>query len=297
MMNLLEISIWFLHGLLRLVGMKPQLVEIEAGTVMHYWLPSRTRSNKPALVFLHGFGVAGALTWPIQVLTLSRTYEVYVPDLIFFGNSTTDKLDRSLEFQAQCVAKSLKKLGVEKCIVVGSTYGGMVGFKMGEMYPDLVKSMVVSGSVLALTESLSSERMNKIGFSSWSGFFIPRTVTDLQKVSEISSYKMPWYANFVSQGLLKIMAVNRKETAELLEALIVKDTDFRIPEFSQEKIHLIWGENDRIFNLEIAQKVKEQLNGRGTLHIIKKAGHTVVLERPFAYNFLLKKILPSICED
>ncbi|WCJ33904.1 alpha/beta-Hydrolases superfamily protein [Euphorbia peplus] len=297
MVNLLEISMWVSHGFLKLAGMKPQLVEIETGTVMHFWVPTRTRSDKPAVIFLHGFGIAGILTWLIQVLFLARSYAVYVPDFLFFGDSTTDKPDRSPEFQAECVAKSLKKLGVKKCILVGLSYGGMVGFKMAEMYPDLVKSMVISGSVMALTESISSDGLRRIGLSSWSELLIPRTLEDLRKSSEITAYKMPWHVQFISEGLLKMLSENRKERVELLEALITKDTDFTIPHFSQKKMHLLWGENDRIFNMENAENLKQQLNGRATLHIIEKAGHTVGMERPFYYTTLLSNILSSICDN
>ncbi|XP_065856476.1 uncharacterized protein [Euphorbia lathyris] len=301
MVNILETYMSVLHGFLRLRGMKPQQVEIEAGTHMHFWVPTRTQtkttSDKPALVFLHCFGLTGILTWQYQALSLAGSYEVYVPDFLFFGRSTTDKTDRSPEFQAECVAKSLKKLGVEKCIVIGLSYGGIVGLKMAEKYPDLVKSVVVSCSIMALTESFISDGLKRIGFSSLSELLIPRTVKDVRKTFEVTTYNLPWYSHFIGKGLLKMMSDNRKEREQLLQALIIKDKELTIPHFSQKKMYLLWGENDRIFNMESAEKLKEQLNGRATMHIIKKAGHMVVIERPFSYNTLLKKMLSSICQD
>ncbi|XWS67909.1 hypothetical protein CRYUN_Cryun04dG0045200 [Craigia yunnanensis] len=154
-MSLLKIYKFLLHGVLKLAGISPQTIEIEPGTVMNFWVPNETTNNtskqrkKPAVVFLHGFCFDGILTWQFQALALVKDYSVYVPDFFFFGGSITDKTERSVEFQAECMAKGLRKLGVEKCTLVGFSYGGMVGFKMAEMYPDLVESLVVSSSVMA----------------------------------------------------------------------------------------------------------------------------------------------------
>ncbi|XP_057996754.1 uncharacterized protein LOC131175942 isoform X1 [Hevea brasiliensis] len=295
MVNIVAIYMTLLHGLLKLAGMRPREVEIQPGTVMHFWVPRET-IGKPVVVFLHGFALNGIMTWQFQVLSLARSYKVYVPDFLFFGGSITDMADRSPAFQAECIAKGLRKLGVDKCTLVGLSYGGMVGFKMAEMYPDLVTSMVVTCSVMALTESITRSGLQRIGFSSWPEYLLPETSKGLKQMLDIASYKLPWVPNFVYKHLLEVMFDNRKERTELLEALITRDKDFSIPDYSQN-IHLLWGENDILFSLEDAHNLKGQLKGKATLHCIEKAGHLVEIERPFAYNTLLKKILASFYED
>ncbi|KAH8498295.1 hypothetical protein H0E87_017276 [Populus deltoides] len=125
-----------LRVLLRLVGVRSQVVEIEPGTLVHFWAPAENPNKtkihnqakrKPAVVFLHGFGFNGISTWQFQMLALAKDYAIYVPDFLFFGGSFTDKTERSPAFQAECMARGLKKLGVEKCTLVGLSYGGMVG--------------------------------------------------------------------------------------------------------------------------------------------------------------------------
>ncbi|XVE49048.1 hypothetical protein DITRI_Ditri01bG0050900 [Diplodiscus trichospermus] len=148
------------------------MIEIEPGTVINFWAPTETTNRstskqrkKPALVFIHGFGFDGILNWQFQSLAFAEDYSVYVPDLVFFGCSITDRTERSVEFQAECMAKGLRKLGVEKCTLVGLSYGGMVGFKRAEMYPDLVESTVVSCSAMAMTESISNAGLQRLGLS------------------------------------------------------------------------------------------------------------------------------------
>ncbi|CAK7329693.1 unnamed protein product [Dovyalis caffra] len=268
MVNVLTMYMPLLRGLMKLVGVRPQAVEIEPGTVLRFWVPSddqttsntKNKPNKPAVVFVHGFELDGILTWQFQVLALAREYAVYVPDLLFFGESVTDKTDRKVAFQAECIAKGLRKLGVEKCTLVGMSYGGMVSFKMAEMYPDLVESMV-----------------------------------GVKELLRIATYKLPRLPDFVYKSILEVTFDNRKERLELLHELVVSDKDFIVPHFPQ-KIHLLWGGDDVIFNMEEARNLKEQLEGKATLQYIENAGHLVQSERPFAYNKQLKKILVSLHE-
>ncbi|WCJ33907.1 alpha/beta-Hydrolases superfamily protein [Euphorbia peplus] len=298
MAKALEIYMSILQRLLMLSGMKTQEVEVEPGTTIHFWLPTQPVKTKPTLVFLHGFGSAGIQQWQFQVFALAKTYSIYVPSFLFFGGSTTDKPNRSLEFQAECVAKSLEKLGVDKCVLVCLSYGGLTGFKMAEMFPGLVKSMIVSGSDLAMRETYCCGVMKRIGFSSLSQLLIPYTVEDVKKSFHVLTYKVPWLPHIFFTSVLEIMSENRKERGELAEALITRDKDFKIPTFSlSQKFYLLWGENDEIFPMDAARNLEKQLGGKASLQSIEKAGHLAQLERPFTFNKQLKKILSSIFQD
>ncbi|RDX67344.1 hypothetical protein CR513_53796, partial [Mucuna pruriens] len=94
------------------------------------------------------------------------------------------------------------------------------------------------------------------------------------------------------EELLQVMFTNRKERGELLEGLVISNRDITVPNFPQ-RIHLLWGENDQIFKLELAQNMKVQLGDRTTFEGIKKAGHLVHLERPCVYNRCLKRCIAS----
>ncbi|KAE8732898.1 Alpha/beta-Hydrolases superfamily protein, putative isoform 2 [Hibiscus syriacus] len=292
-MMFIKIYKFFLHYVLKLAGISPQKIEIQPGTIINFWSPTAIKSRKPAVVFLHGFALDGILTWHFQALALAKDYSVYVPDFVFFGDSVTDTTERSAEFQADCVAKGLKKLGVEKCILVGLSYGGMVGFKMAEAYPGLVESMVVSCSVIALTESISKARLSHIGFKSWGDYLLPDSVKGVETLLRVASVSLPKLPNWFYKEILEGISIYREEKLELLVALIINDKEFTLPSYHQ-KIHLLWGKNDQIFDSHIARSVKQQIGERASLEYIEKAGHLVLQERPFTYNSRLKKILVSL---
>lgn len=307
MVNLVAAQKPLMHGLMKMAGIRPYTVEIESGTTMNFWVPSETitkpkkkeekpkitaKPNKPVVVLVHGFASEGIVTWQFQVGALTKKYAVYVPDLLFFGGSTTDKTERSPRFQAECLAIALRKLGVEKCIVVGFSYGGMVAFKMAEMYPELVQALVISGSILAMTDSISVSSLQELGFSSSSELLLPNSVKGLKALLSVAAHKKLWFPDRLHKDFLEVMFTNRKERGELLDGLVISNKDVNIPNFTQ-RIHLLWGENDQIFKLELAQNMKEQLGEGTTFEGIKKAGHLVHLERPCVYNRCLKKFIAS----
>ncbi|CAN4080070.1 unnamed protein product [Withania somnifera] len=312
MVNLVEAQKPLLHGLMKLAGIKPHSIEIEPGTIMNFWVPSETlvpktkksknnnnnttpfsynqcsispesttkpNPNKLVVVLIHGFAGEGIVTWQFQVGALTKKYSVYVPDLLFSA--------------AECLSKGLRKLGVENCVVVGFSYGGMVAFKMAEMYPDLVEALVVSGSILAMTDSISTTTLNGLGFSSSSELLLPTTVKGLKALLKVAAYKKLWFPDCFHRDFLQVMFTNRKERGELLEGLVVSNKETTIPNFPQ-RIHLLWGKNDQIFNLELAQNMKLQLGDKTTFRGIDKAGHLVHLERPCVYNKCLKQFLTSL---
>ncbi|XP_058092091.1 uncharacterized protein LOC131237976 [Magnolia sinica] len=298
MVNLVAAQKPLLHGLMKMAGLRPQSVEIEPGTVMNFWAPSPSKRNKNkevekkgAVVLIHGFAADGIVTWQFQVGALTSKYNVYIPDLFFFGESTTSSTDRSPAFQAHCLAKALQgELGVHSCTVVGFSYGGMVAFKMAQLHPSLVSSLVISGSILAMTDSISQTTLQRLGFSSSSDLLLPSDVKGLKALFSLAAYKKIWMPNRLYRDYLQVMFTNRKERGELLDGLVISNKDATIPNFSQT-ILLLWGENDQIFNIELAKNMKEQLGDQATLQSIKKAGHLVHLERPCVYNKYLKEFL------
>jgi pimeloyl-ACP methyl ester carboxylesterase len=94
----------YLANRFRSAGLVSKFVEIDSDgtTVLHCWVPkerSAGRVEKPALVMLHGFGSTAVWQWYKQIPALQPFFDVYVPDLLFFGQSFTRKKERTEIFQ------------------------------------------------------------------------------------------------------------------------------------------------------------------------------------------------------
>ncbi|KVI02003.1 hypothetical protein Ccrd_019729 [Cynara cardunculus var. scolymus] len=164
---------------------------------------------------------------------------------------------------------------------------------MAKLYPNLVQSMVVSSTVVELTESLSRESCKRFDGSSWTELLLPDTVEGFKRMLTVGAHKLPWLPNFIYRGILETMFNNRRERSELLKAMVVPDKDAITDTNYSQRILMLWGENDKIFNLEIANTMKTRLGAKTTLESIKNVGHLLSLEQPFAYNRRLKHFLAS----
>ncbi|KAL6633691.1 hypothetical protein ACP70R_026362 [Stipagrostis hirtigluma subsp. patula] len=322
MVNFIEAQKPILTRLMKMAGLRPIAIELEPGTTMNIWAPKhhvvkkgtiistiqpaadadekrggrkrrRSPESRPNVVLIHGFAAEGNVTWQFNFGVLVSRYNLYIPDLMFFGKSSTASADRSPDFQAECVAAALARLGVARCDVVGFSYGGMVAFKLAEARPELVRSLCVSGSVVAMTEAVNKETMERLGAGSSAELLMPETLKGLKALLSISMYKKMWFPDRFYKDYLKVMFTNRKERMELLQGLITSNLDAKIPTF-QQKIMLIWGEEDRIFDIELAKKMQKQLGDGCFLQGIPKAGHLLHVERPCAYNRQLQRWLAYV---
>ncbi|KAG7015312.1 Epoxide hydrolase 4, partial [Cucurbita argyrosperma subsp. argyrosperma] len=314
MVNLVAAQRPLLHALMKMAGVVPYSVDIEPGTTMNFWVPVETLSKpkktqppkppqkptKPVVVLVHGFAAEGIVTWQFQVGALSKRYSVYVPDLLFFGDSITEKSDRSPTFQAECLAAGLRKLGVDKCTVVGFSYGGMVAFKLAELWPELVEAMVVSGSILAMTDSISGETLQRLGFGSSSELLLPTSVKGLKALLSVAAHKKLWFPDRLHKDFLETALCLSSLRHSLLPIFtphfnsFTWKTGYDSSSISLQKIHLLWGLNDQIFNVELARKLQEDLGDNATFQSIPKSGHLVHLERPCVYNRCLKQFLATL---
>ncbi|CAN0907306.1 hypothetical protein LINGRAHAP2_LOCUS24728 [Linum grandiflorum] len=227
----------FLRHILKLAaGTTPQPVHIEQGTVINFWIPTNPKlATRPPLVFLHGFGFNGILTWQFQVLAFSRTHSVYVPDLLFFGDSFTDNPNRSPEFHAECLGRALKKLGVEKdCTVVGFSYGGVLAFKMAQMFPDMVGAVVVTGSGMEFTESISRSGLERLGYGSWKECLVPDKVEGLKKLLDVAAVIKPRLPARILNDAFQALIKQRKEREELLERMVIADNKLKVEPYNSQ---------------------------------------------------------------
>jgi len=100
-----------------------------------------------AVVLIHGVGML-AERWLQNIEVLGKRYAVYAPDLLSHGFSDNyDFGNRAPQIvHLQQIVSMLDVLGIEKCVVVGSSYGGLIATLLALNYPHRVKKLVIVGS-------------------------------------------------------------------------------------------------------------------------------------------------------
>ncbi|WP_139983692.1 alpha/beta fold hydrolase [Nocardioides litoris] len=99
----------------------------------------------PALLLLHGLG-CDHTTWTPVIDTLAKRYTVVAPDLLGHGRSDKPRADYSVGGYANGVRDLLTVLGIDKCTVVGHSFGGGVAMQFAYQFPERTERMVLVAS-------------------------------------------------------------------------------------------------------------------------------------------------------
>ena len=208
--NLGRVFISFLDTMLslnfRLCSMSPCTISLFDQTTMHFWTHNRRQLNKPTLVLIHGYGGNSRWQFFTQVWPLSRSFNLYVPDLLFFGKSYTNWIDRSEMFQARCIREGLKRLSVNNFSVVGISYGGYVTYRMAEIYQDEVEKVVIMSSGVCYTDDQKEKQLKKIGRNVFD-LIMPEKAQDMRLFMNLCIYKSSPFKlipNFFLTGFVQV---------------------------------------------------------------------------------------------
>ncbi len=101
----------------------------------------------PVVILLHGLG-ADATNWAMNTAVLAKSYHVYVPDQIGFGESDKPAINYRVGTLVDFLDGFYKKLGITKATVVGNSLGGWTAMAFTLAHPDKVDRMVVGGDEL-----------------------------------------------------------------------------------------------------------------------------------------------------
>ncbi|KZV44492.1 Alpha/beta-Hydrolases superfamily protein isoform 1 [Dorcoceras hygrometricum] len=299
-------------------GLKSTATDLGEGTVMHCWGPKSHKPGKPTLLLIHGIGANAMWQWNDFVSPLSSKFNVYVRDLLFFGESYTSRTDRSDSFQAQCVMRMMEALGVGRMRVVGLSYGGFVAYSMAAQFPDAVERVVICCAGVCSEEKDLEEGLFRVkSVDEAISILLAQTPDKLRELMKLSFYKPINYvpscflSDFIQNFGFEIGSIfqfidsswlsallwdtsswvggtvpapvmcteNLQERKELIYALHKDRKLSDLPKIMQPTL-IIWGEHDQIFPLELAHRLKRHLEHNSQLVILKNAGHAINMEKP-----------------
>ncbi|XAR57560.1 Triacylglycerol lipase [Bertholletia excelsa] len=302
----------YLRRCLSAAGLSQHTLQIDDDTTIHFWGPdppfydldrdsdsdpdSANHKGKPPLILIHGFGPDALWQWRQQASYFARDFALYIPNLVFFGNSRTKSSAPWSEiFQAEAIVKLAEKLGMNKYSVVGTSYGGFVAYRMASMWPERVDKVVIASSGVNMTKKDNEELVKRADVKKIEEVLLPASPHQLRNLLSLATFNftgMSYLPDFFFNDLVhKLYAENRKEKMELLKGLALgrQDTVHLSP--LHQEVLIVWGEHDKIFLLEKANQLKELLGEKTRLQIIENAAHVPQIERPGRFNKIVKNFL------
>lgn len=284
----------------RFAGLVSTRVELDdRATTMHCWVPkdhgAPGKRKKPALLFIQGFGLNGTVGWVDQATAFAKKFDVYVPDLLFFGKSFTTDTQRSEIFQGECIKKMLDALKVDQVDIVGTSYGGIVAYSMANNYPKLVNRVVVASSGVMMNPRTNDRLLKLTNVSNIKELLVPK---DVKKMKLGMTYGTVWrtwlFPNFVLQDMFDwFNTTNMTQRAELIDGMITGSKGAPpVPVVSQDVL-ILWGTKDQIFAPELAEELKRHVGAKAELIYMQNCGHVPQIERPREYNTHILQFLSA----
>lgn len=226
------------------------------------------RGRGSPLVLIHGFPLDHHL-WDEVTPLLEDTFDVILPDLRGFGDSTTVDSPYGMEDLASDLAGLLDQLGIQKAAIVGHSMGGYVALAFARLYPDRVGGLgLVSSQVLADAPERKEGRYKSAadvaanGIGSVVEAMTPKFTSDerLQSYARASMERQPAAAYI---DALKAMAERPDSTSYL--------SSFHFP------VVVIHGDADSLIPVDRAREVKAALP-QANLVEVAGAGHMPMME-------------------
>jgi len=225
------------------------------------------------LVLLHGYPLDHQ-SWNLVSPLLEDTFDLILPDLRGFGQSTTVDSQFTVEDFASDIAGLLDQLGIEKAAIAGHSMGGYVALAFTKRFPERVIALgLVSTQTPADPPDRKEGRYKTAGDVAEKGIsgvvetMTPKFTND-EKIQIVARESMERQKPAAFIGALKAMA-ERSDTSSLLAGL-------HIP------VVIIHGDADALIAVDRAREVRAavpqayyvELNGVGHLPMLEAAHGT-----------------------
>ncbi|MBS1519988.1 MAG: alpha/beta fold hydrolase [Bacteroidetes bacterium] len=227
------------------------------------------------LLLLHG--LMGALSnWDAVIRDFSKEYRVVIPILPIYD---LPLLTTGVKTLAKHVHRFVTHMGLTDVTLLGNSLGGHVGLIYCINHPQVVKSLVLTGS--------SGLYENAFG-----GSFPRRESYDFVKEKVEYTFYDPKVAtkDLVDDVFQTINDRNRVIRILAMAKSAIRHNMAKDLHKINIPVALIWGKNDKITPPEVAVEFN-QLLPNSELYWIDQCGHAPMMEHPEEFNRLLKTFL------
>ncbi|MBC7713511.1 MAG: alpha/beta fold hydrolase [Rhizobacter sp.] len=115
------------------------------------------QNDKPVLVMLHGL-VSSLDTFIPLIPTLEKHFSLLLVDQRGHGNSKAVGFDYTAPAMAVDLKVLLDKLNIKKVILLGHSMGGRTALAFGQLYPEMIKKMIIEDMGIHQRQPRTPER-------------------------------------------------------------------------------------------------------------------------------------------
>lgn len=247
-------------------------------------------SGKEKIILIHGSGpgVSALANWRLVIPRLSESYQVFAPDVIGFGE--TDKLenhDYNIELWVDHLIGFIEAVSNEPVYLVGNSFGGALSLHIAYRRPDLVKKLILMGSVG--TKHPISEGLDQV----WG--YEP-SLESMRNLIKLFSYNQE-AANNEELVRMRYEASIRPDSEEAFSAMFPAPRQKKLDEMALEdeqikeieiETLIFHGLNDQVIPIEQTSYRLIKLLPHAEMHVFNECGHWTQIEKtePFIDHIL-----------
>ena len=241
-------------------------------------LAYRVDGKGPDLVLVHA-GIADMRMWDPLVALLERRFRIVRYDMRGSGETTYAAGGFS---DAGDLAAVLQALAIDRCVLVGSSFGGRVALEFAATRPELVERLMVIDAPLPGWDW--SEDMQSF-------FAAEEAALEAGEIEEAVRLNVERFVGSAAPDVRELVA-DMQERSFRLQLESEPDSAELDPPVSQRladiamPVSVVHGEHDVPDFVAIAHTLAEQLPS-ATLHCVARAAHLPALERPEAVAELI----------
>ncbi len=244
--------------------------------------PASEAASRTAIVLLHGLLFDGAM-WTNQVGPLAELGRVVVFDGPGHGKSEVPP-PFSLDDHARALTDALDALGIDRALLVGLSWGGMLGMRVAVEYPSRVVALALLDT--SANEEAKGNRVKYRALASFARRFgMPRALYDRQIAPLLFADKTRREQPELVERWGRIMAgFSREGLSRAAKAVVVKRTSVaRDLRSINAPTLVVCGKEDRATPPAQSQVLAQGI-ARSRLVLLDGVGHSSVLEDPKAVN-------------
>jgi pimeloyl-ACP methyl ester carboxylesterase len=263
--------------------------------------PQSSDVDSQPLVFVHGLSGCWA-NWLEQLPVLAAERRVVTLDLPGFGYSPmpTDGTEITISGYARLLDRLLGELGIDAAAVVGNSMGGFIAAELAIAFPQRVERLVLISAAgisttanPAVTRALPSLRRLQTVLAGTGAWLASKseTVARRARLRDALLYVVARHPGRLPAALAaeQLRGAGKPGFLQGLQAVLDYDIRERLPEIACPTL-IVWGDGDRLISVRDAD-VFEELIPNSRKVILEDTGHMAMLERPAAFNALLKDFL------
>ncbi|HEY4897409.1 MAG TPA: alpha/beta fold hydrolase [Solirubrobacteraceae bacterium] len=253
----------------------------------------------PPLVFVHGLSGSWP-NWLEQIPVLADEHRVIAVDLPGFGSSLMPAGPISISGYARMLAGLFAELGVDAAALVGNSMGGFISAELAIAFPQLVERLVlISAAGISTTGDPRTgralptmRRIERITAAS-AAWLASRsdTVARRRRLREATLALVARHPSRLPAALAakQLRGAGKPGFLQALEAIMEYDFRDRLPEIACPTL-IVWGDGDRLISVRDADVFAELIPDSRKV-VFEDTGHVAMLERPAAFNSLLRDFL------